>query len=88
VRKAILVPPSNSRKPAKKYKTARDEHIAVQVNYFLETFKMCQELHVLPRGGGLYDQDSYFVHVMKHALNAQNERAELDRHKASAKMKK
>lgn len=46
---------------------------------------MCQELHVLPKPGGLYDQDSMFVHLMKYALVAQHERRELDNHNAARK---
>lgn len=49
---------------------------------------MCQELSVLPQSGGLYDQDSMFVHLMKHALMAQHERRELDNRKAANKARR
>jgi hypothetical protein len=49
---------------------------------------MCQELHVLPKPGGLYDQDSLYVHLMKHALMAQHERRELDNRKATGKVRR
>lgn len=49
---------------------------------------MCQELHVLPKSGGLLDQDGLFVHLMKHAMMAQNERRELDNHNAAKKARK
>lgn len=48
---------------------------------------MCQELHVLPKPGGLYDQDSLFVHLMKFALVNQHERRELDNRKAANKVR-
>jgi hypothetical protein len=66
-------------------KSYEQEVIEIQANYFLETLGMCQELHVLPKPGGLYDQDSMYVHLMKHALMAQHERRELDNRKAANK---
>lgn len=52
---------------------------------FLEIFGMCQSLNVLPKSGGLLDQDGFYVHLMKNALMAQAERAELDQHAAAQK---
>lgn len=51
----------------------------------METLGMCQELHVLPKPGGLHDQDSLFVHLMKNAMIFQQQRRELDNRKRSNK---
>jgi hypothetical protein len=40
--------------------------------------RLCQELHCLPNAGGLFDQDSYHVHLMKLVLEADVERANKD----------
>lgn len=45
---------------------------------FLEIFLMCHELKTLPRSGGLLDQDSLFIFLMKYALLCQRERQELE----------
>jgi hypothetical protein len=47
--------------------------------------KMCQDFHVLPKSGGLYDQDSLFVYILENYLIWQDQRAELDRRKADVK---
>jgi hypothetical protein len=46
-------------------------------------FQMCDRFHVLPRSGGLFDQDSLFIHILDQYLNWEWERAELDRAKAN-----
>lgn len=69
VRKAIMIP---NRK-------VKDSQAAM----FLETLGICQALKYLPSPGGLYDQDSLFVYVMKFALVWQNERRELDQKTAN-----
>jgi hypothetical protein len=45
----------------------------------VEMTNLCQALNCLPRAGGLLDQDSYQVWLMQKVLEAQAERAELDR---------
>lgn len=40
---------------------------------------LCQQLHCLPRPGGLLDQDAHDVFLMQAVLIAQEEKAELDR---------
>lgn len=40
---------------------------------------LCQTLHVLPRAGGLLDQDARHVYMIECVLAAQNERAEMER---------
>jgi len=44
---------------------------------------LCQTLHVLPRAGGLLDQDALHVYMIECVLSAQSERAEMERHKQS-----
>lgn len=48
---------------------------------------LCQALHTLPRAGGLLDQDSYHVWLIEQVLNAQAERAEIERRKNAPKRK-
>lgn len=45
---------------------------------------LCQALHVLPRAGGLFDQDALHVYMIECVLSAQNERAEME-HKKQVK---
>ena len=49
---------------------------------------LCQELHCLPRSGGLLDQDGYIVWAMQQVLIAQNERREKDKKAAEAEAKR
>jgi hypothetical protein len=51
---------------------------------FMTVFNLCRELHVLPRAGGILDQDSYFVLLMNHAMSCINDRQELDRRKTES----
>lgn len=44
----------------------------------IELTGLCQSLGVLPRGGGLLDQDSYHVYMMQCVLSAQAEKANRD----------
>jgi hypothetical protein len=44
---------------------------------------MCQEMHTLPIAGGLYDQDSLFIHILEKFLDWRAQRAELDGRKAN-----
>lgn len=50
---------------------------------FMETLGLCQTLNVLPKPGGLHDQDSLYVHYLVFALTYQNERQQLDAHSRS-----
>jgi len=45
----------------------------------LELTYFARELHLLPRQGGVLDQDSYFIHFFNHIIQLQNKREELDR---------
>jgi hypothetical protein len=51
---------------------------------FLEIHDICKNFQVLPGPGGLLDQDSLFVYLMKHAMLCQKDRDELDRRKSGA----
>lgn len=55
-----------------------DEDVA----YAIQITSLCQELHCLPRAGGLLDQDSYHVWIMEQVLLAQNKKAERDQRNA------
>jgi hypothetical protein len=48
---------------------------------FLELVNLCQQTNSLPKAGGLLDQDSLFVYLLKFTLQWQADRAELDRRK-------
>jgi len=45
---------------------------------------VCREFHILPRAGGLYDQDSFFVYVLQHYISWISEKEELDTKAAQA----
>lgn len=79
IRKIIMLP--NRRNQPNRIKSWDDQVLLDDAGKFLELLSICQELHVLPKGGGLLDQDSYFVHLMKYALVCQQDRRELDNHK-------
>jgi len=49
------------------------------VEQAIETANLCRAFHVLPRAGGLYDQDSRDVYMMAAVLSAQAEREEMER---------
>ncbi len=76
IRKIIMIP---NRKI--KYDN-NNAWMVTQAVTFVETLVSCQEFGVLPRSGGLLDQDSYFVFLMRHAISCQRARAELDARQA------
>lgn len=39
---------------------------------------LCQELHCLPRTGGLLDQDSFYVWMMEQVIAAEREKEARD----------
>lgn len=45
----------------------------------MEITALCDTFHTLPRSGGLFDQDSLLVHMMREVLTAQREKAEMER---------
>lgn len=45
----------------------------------VELTRLCQAMHVLPRAGGVLDQDSYHIYMIQTVLAAQAEKDELDR---------
>jgi len=57
-----------------------DEEV-VQV---LAVVRTCQSMKVLPRAGGLLDQDAYFVLLLQLVLAADSERAALDKARQKA----
>jgi len=68
VRKVIFVP------------TSRVHNLTVNT---VNLIRMCQDMHTLPKSGGLYDQDVLFIYVLKYYLEWQSQRAELDGRKAN-----
>jgi hypothetical protein len=71
VRKIILVPRIN------------EKRINIQAVQLVNDIKVCQEFHVLPRTGGLYDQDSLFVYILQNYLIWSSQREEIERNKAA-----
>jgi hypothetical protein len=45
----------------------------------LDTVRFCEDLHVLPKAGGLLDQDSLWVDFFRKIKEFDSIRAELDR---------
>lgn len=58
-----------------------------EVAAIMNAVNTCQVLHCLPRPGGLFDQDSFFVEVMQIVLVAQQERNEKDSKQAERNAK-
>ncbi len=56
--------------------------LIVELSTFIDIFTLCRETNTLPRPGGLLDQDSLYVHLMRHALICQDERRQLDEAKS------
>lgn len=48
-----------------------------ELGQFMDLYGLCRKLKVLPQAGGLLDQDSYYVFLMRHALACEQERDEL-----------
>lgn len=78
IRKAVLVP-DRTIKPQDHGKME-----VLQASIFLDLFNMCQTLKVLPKPGGLLDQDSLYVFLMRHTLVYQEAKRELDEAKRRA----
>jgi hypothetical protein len=68
VRKGILVPGAK---------------ISIDAGTIINIMRVCEDFHVLPEAGGLYDQDSLFVYMMYNYLIWQQQRAELDSRKSA-----
>lgn len=49
---------------------------------FIEMTNLCEAFGVLPRSGGILDQDSYLVWGMTLVLNAKVERQKLEEERA------
>jgi hypothetical protein len=52
-----------------------DEEAALAIDLAV----LCSELHVLPRAGGVLDQDPYELGLLRAGLSGLNKRAERDR---------
>lgn len=78
IRKSIIIPD----------RKLRDEQFSkyevIQASIFLDIFNMGQTINVLPMPGGLLDQDSFYVYLMRHALLCQQDKRELDEAKRRA----
>lgn len=79
IRKTFLFP--NRKVEKNTYKIDKDKYELYQ---FLDLFGLSRNLGVLPFSGGLLDQDSYFVFLMRHALACQAEKQEIDERRNSA----
>lgn len=60
-----------------------DEEVAMAV----EMTVLCRDLGVLPKAGGLLDQDAYHVWLIQNTLQVLNEKERSDVEKAQAKAK-
>jgi hypothetical protein len=63
-----------------------DPEVALAINMT----NLCRELHVLPRAGGLMDQDSYHVYLIQETLAVlqEKERKEVEAEKSRARAKR
>jgi len=52
--------------------------------FAINMVRMCQAMHCLPEQGGLFDQDSYFVYLLGLVMEADHEKAELDKRRGKA----
>lgn len=77
IRNFIMIP---DRKIKEKDQNKVEVH---QASIFLDLFNMCQGINVLPRPGGLLDQDSFYVTLMRYALLCQHDKQKLDDAKRS-----
>jgi hypothetical protein len=60
-----------------------DEEVQIAIDMTV----LCRDLHVLPKAGGLLDQDSYHVYLIQETLAVihEKERRDMDAEKAKAK---
>jgi hypothetical protein len=57
-----------------------------EVLAILDVVRMCQSLNVLPRLGGLLDQDAYFAFLLARVLGFDEERQALENARAKARV--
>lgn len=72
IRKFIILPDRVAKPEQKQDPTYR------QAQIFLDMFNLCSHNQQLPRPGGLLEQDSLYVHLMRHAINCVDERRKMD----------
>jgi len=56
----------------------------VDVASMLNLVDMCKESHMMPLAGGLFDQDSLFMHLYEYIGQLRNTREKLDQHQEQA----
>ena len=59
-----------------------------EVRYAVELYALCKEFHVLPRPGGLLDQDYYEVQLLSRVAEAFEEKQKLEADRQKAQMPK
>lgn len=57
-----------------------DYDVAVIVN----VIDLCKDMHLMPLPGGLFDQDSLFVHLFEYVGQLRRTREDIDRQKEEA----
>lgn len=62
------------------------KNIIPEAGYFLEIHNLCQNTNSLPRVGGILDQDSLYVYILKYAVQWQADRQEIDRRKQQSSL--
>jgi len=60
----------------------------IQASHFLSLFRTCERMRCMPKAGGLYDQDSLFVHLMQYTMVVDDERRKFDERKSSVNASK
>ena len=58
-----------------------DHEYAREVDRVINLYNHCKDFHVLPRSGGVYDQDSMTMYLLSVVREAVNERASKDSQK-------
>lgn len=61
---------------------ARAKEVLIEVDTILSMINLSEAFHVLPRAGGLLDQDSLFIHYFMYVTELREMRRKLDENKA------
>lgn len=75
--------PNRGINPYKKI-SVYDRYITDQAVTVLELVNFGQEFHVLPQRGGLLDQDSLFVYLLREVFRFREDKRKLDERKTSS----
>lgn len=58
--------------------------VEADIGTILSLINNCENLHMLPKAGGILDQDSLFMHIYGWVTEVRAQRAELDKQRSKA----